>query len=233
MAFGLWLATGAAAVALLVARAGMEDDGTPALLAEPWPAPALDLSDPQGRTVGLDDFSDRVLAVFFGYTWCPDVCPITLAQLSRLQDELDPEAERLQIVFVSLDPARDTPERLERWTAAFHPSLRALTGPLDELRRTAWDWGIGFRYRILERSPFGDSVAAPREHGATGEATTDAAAQLAPGMVVDDPPPTGPYLVDHTSRTFLIDREGLVIAQISPEMDGQTLEKAVRAALQR
>lgn len=233
MAFGLWLATGATVVALLLARARSSEDGAPALLDEPWPAPALELTDPEGRIVRLSDFEDRVVAVFFGYTWCPDVCPITLAQLSRLQDELDPEVRRLQIVFVSLDPARDTAERLARWTAAFHPSVVAVSGPLDELRRTAWDWGIGFRYRVLERSPFADDSSTP------GSGTVDSLASPtpgdlpAPGMVVDEPPVGVPYLVDHTSRTFLVDADGRVIAQIAPEMEGATLERGVRRALAR
>lgn len=174
-------------------------------LAEPVTAPPLDLMDPTGRRVGLDDFRGRVVALFFGYTHCPDVCPITLAQLSRLQEELDPDGDALQIVFVSLDPVRDSAPALERFAASFREGVAALTAPVESLRPQVLEYGIGFVYRPRAGGP-ADSVA-PDPAGALG----------------DD------YLVDHTARTFLIDREGRLVARVLPE----TRSDGLRAALER
>lgn len=180
--------------------------------AEPVSAPPLRLQRPDGRWTTLDDFRGEVVALFFGYTHCPDVCPITLAQLARLQDELDPNEDDLQVVFVSLDPARDTPEMLERFAARLHPDLVALTAPVDTLRPQALDYGIGFFYRPRDGGP-ADSIVSPSD-------PESSAAGLG-----DD------YLVDHTARTFLIDREGRLVAQILPETQSDALRDALRRAL--
>lgn len=215
---GLGLAV-TAFFALRSSQGAAPSEGTSPFLDAPWPAPELGLVDTEGREARLSEFGGRWVALFFGYTFCPDVCPITLAQLSRLVDELDPEARDLQILFVTVDPQRDTPERLAQWTSAFHPSVRALTGSLDEVREVAWNWGIGVRYRPLETS----DGATPSAAGAQD--------RVPPGVALDVPPASGPYLVDHTARTFLIDPQGQVVAQISPEPDGASLAEALRRIL--
>lgn len=172
-------------------------------LAEPVPAPPLDLVDVDGRPVDLQAFRGRVVALFFGYTHCPDVCPITLAQLSRLQEELDPEGADLQVVFVSLDPVRDSAAALRRYTASFHEGVVALTAPVERLRPQVLEYGIGFVYR-------------PRTGGAADSTAPDPAGRLG-----DD------YLVDHTARTFLIDRGGRLVAQVLPETRSDVLRNAL------
>jgi protein SCO1/2 len=191
------------------ARAPASSD---AFFAEPLPAPPLRLQHPDGTWGTLDGYRGRVAAVFFGYTNCPDVCPITLAQLARLQGELDPEGDDLQIVFVSLDPARDTPDVLQRFAARLHPDLVALTAPVDTLRPQVLEYGIGFVYRPRDGGPV-DSVVSPP------------GAETAASRLGDD------YLVDHTARTFLIDREGRLVAQILPEGNADALRDALRRAL--
>lgn len=176
-------------------------------LAEPLPAPPLDLIDSEGAPVTLDRLRGRVAAVFFGYTQCPDVCPITLAQLSRIQEELDPDGERLQIVFVSLDPVRDTAEVLERFTQSFHPGVIAATGEVEPLRAQVLEYGIGFVYR-------------PRAGGAA-----DSVAPSPGGRLGDD------YLVDHTARTFLIDEQGMLVAQVLPETSSDVLKRAIERVI--
>lgn len=187
-------------------------DAADPFFAEPVEAPALRLQNPTGEWITLDRYRGRVVAIFFGYTNCPDVCPITLAQLARLQAELDPEGDDLQVVFVSLDPARDTPEALERFASRLHPDLVALTAPVDSLRPQALEYGIGFVYRPRDGGPV-DSLVPP---GPTRTSGAD---------LGDD------YLVDHTARTFLIDRDGRLVAQILPEARGETLSDALRRAL--
>lgn len=176
-------------------------------LAHPVAAPPLDLLDATGAPLTLERLRGRVAAVFFGYTQCPDVCPITLAQLSRIQEEVDPEGERLQIVFISLDPVRDSAEVLQRYTQSFHPGVIAATGEVEPLRAQVLEYGIGFVYR-------------PRRGGAA-----DSLAPTGGGPLGND------YLVDHTAHTFLIDEGGMLVAQVLPETSSETLKRAIERVL--
>ena len=82
-------------------------------------ASQLDLPDASGQMRHLSDFKGKVVAVFFGYTQCPDVCPTTLAELAEVKHALGAAGSRLQVLFVSLDPERDTPEVLRAYMAGF------------------------------------------------------------------------------------------------------------------
>lgn len=113
-------------------------------LSDPLPAPIFTLTSHRGEPVSSTDFPDRVLAVFFGYTFCPDVCPLTLSHLSMAFQELGEEATRIQLLFISVDPGRDTPERLGQYLAAFHPSFLGLTGAEEEIREVANAFGVFF-----------------------------------------------------------------------------------------
>ena len=95
------------------------------------------LTDQNGKTRTLADFRGEVVVMFFGYTQCPDVCPTTLAELKAARQQLGPEARRVQVLFVTLDPERDTPELLANYMAAFDPSFLALYGDAATTARTA------------------------------------------------------------------------------------------------
>lgn len=87
----------------------------------------FDLPDTNGRMRTLADYRGKIVVLVFGYTHCPDVCPTTLAELSQALQQLGPQdAQRVQVLFVTLDPARDTPSVLAQYAAAFNPSFRAL-----------------------------------------------------------------------------------------------------------
>jgi len=86
------------------------------------------MTDHTGRSVTDEDFGGKYLLVFFGFTHCPDICPTTLAEISRTLNLLGAEAATVQPIFVSLDPERDTPERLAEYVQAFHPNIVGLTG---------------------------------------------------------------------------------------------------------
>lgn len=107
------------------------------------------LTSHQGRPVTEADFAGRYRLVYFGFTFCPDVCPVDLQTIGaglREFERDDPErAERVQPLFVTVDPARDTPENLARYVAAFHPRLIGLTGTEAEISRTARAYGIYFQ----------------------------------------------------------------------------------------
>lgn len=90
------------------------------------------LPDLDGRPRTLADFQGRAVVLFFGFTHCPDVCPTTLAELATIKQRLGPAGERLQTVFVTVDPERDTPELLKAYMANFDPSFVALRGTPEQ-----------------------------------------------------------------------------------------------------
>lgn len=92
------------------------------------------LVDHTGKTVTDADFQGRYKLIFFGYTFCPDVCPTTLGTVAAALDQLAPEQRaRLAPLFVSVDPERDTPEVLREYVAAFHPAIIGLTGTPEQV----------------------------------------------------------------------------------------------------
>ncbi len=102
------------------------------------------LPDTNGKTRTLADYRGQVVVLVFGYTHCPDVCPTTLAELSQAMQQLGPEkAKHIQVLFVSLDPERDTPSVLAQYAAAFNPLFRALR-PADgsQLKKIATDFNL-------------------------------------------------------------------------------------------
>ena len=98
---------------------------------------AFSLIDQKGRRVSNADFSGRPLAVFFGFTYCPDVCPTTLTDLTASMDKIGKAADKIQVLFISVDHERDRPEVLRDYMEAFDPRIRALTGTADEIRSVA------------------------------------------------------------------------------------------------
>ncbi len=92
----------------------------------------FNLIDQTGKAVTEKDFKGRYLLVFFGYTFCPDICPSGLQVISAALDQLGQDADKITPVFISIDPARDTPEKMGAYVKSFHPRLIGLTGsPAD------------------------------------------------------------------------------------------------------
>lgn len=93
------------------------------------------LKDLSGTERTLESYKGKVVAMFFGYTHCPDVCPITMQQWNEVKAKLGEKGDNLQVLFVSIDPERDTPELLKKYVPQFNPSFDALTASsLDELK---------------------------------------------------------------------------------------------------
>src|SRR3954470_13573709 len=107
----------------------------------------LALTDHPGKPRHLEDFRGKAVVLFFGFTQCPDVCPTTLAELAGVMKGLGGNAERVQVLFVTLDPERDTPELLERYVSAFDPRFIALRGDLPATQRVAKEFKIFFEKR--------------------------------------------------------------------------------------
>ncbi|MFC2972592.1 SCO family protein [Azotobacter bryophylli] len=115
------------------------------LLPRSRPLPSLPLTDQDGRPQALDQLRDKWSLVFFGYTFCPDVCPTTLAELRQLNGLLPAQTrERLRVVMVSIDPNRDTPAQLKQYLGYFDPAYVGLTGELADIQKLAGAVGIPF-----------------------------------------------------------------------------------------
>jgi cytochrome oxidase Cu insertion factor (SCO1/SenC/PrrC family) len=95
------------------------------------------LKDSSGKTVTDQDFRGKYMLVFFGYTSCPDICPAGLQLMAGALEKLGPKAERITPIFISVDPARDTPEKLGSYVKNFDPRLVGLTGTPDEIAAVA------------------------------------------------------------------------------------------------
>lgn len=100
------------------------------------------LNDPAGKVRTLADFHGKVVALFFGYTQCPDVCPTTLSELATAVDRLGADGARVQVLFVTVDPERDTPDLLSRYVPAFNPTFLGLYGDAAATAATAKEFKI-------------------------------------------------------------------------------------------
>jgi protein SCO1/2 len=142
------------------------------MYAEPYPpAPEIELTRDSGASFRLHEMRGSTMLLFFGYTSCPDVCPTTLAELKQALEKLGEEdAKRVRVLFITVDPARDTPERVQEYVNHFNPDFIGLSGTESELAQVWKDYGV-FRQNVEGNSAAG-------------------------------------YLVDHTARITLIDRNG-------------------------
>jgi protein SCO1/2 len=110
------------------------------------------LMDAQGHERTLADFRGKVVLLYFGFTQCPDVCPTALADLAAVLHELGDDGSKVQVLLVSLDPERDTPDILQAYVSSFHPSFIGLSTDLVHTRETAEDFKVFFR-----KAPLGGS----------------------------------------------------------------------------
>ena len=112
----------------------------------------LNLSDQNGQARTLKDFAGKVVVVFFGYTQCPDVCPTTMQELAEVKRMLGPDGDKLQAVFVTVDPERDTTELLKAYVENFDPSFVALRPTPEQLPAVAKEFKIYFK-RVEGKTP--------------------------------------------------------------------------------
>jgi protein SCO1/2 len=159
---------------LLAATAGAED--APALRAgvfdPPRAAPELSLRGSDGKPLVLSRYRGKVVILGFGFSSCPDVCPVTLSTLAQARKKLGAQADQVQVVYVTVDPERDDEARLRTYLAAFDPSFVGGTGSPEQLAAVREAYGIAARRTALGAS----------------------------------------YGFDHSSYTYLVDREGMLRA---------------------
>jgi protein SCO1/2 len=151
------------------------------------------LVDQDGRTVTQDDLRGKLALVFFGFTFCPDVCPTELQAIGQTMDLLGPQAAQVRPVFITVDPARDTPAKMKEYVGLFHPSITGLTGTPEQVSAAARAWRVYY-----------NKVT---------------------------PPGSSDYLMDHSSYTYLMGRDGSLRALFRPGITPEEMVTAIRANL--
>lgn len=170
---------------------------------------SFELVDESGRAVTAEDYAGRIRLVFFGYTYCPDICPITLHNIATALGSLGSLADQVTVLFISVDPKRDKPEILRNYTDAFHPSVVGLTGSYEQLQAVT----RGFR------TTFGFTLS--RDGSDTPLDKNMYAAALA----------TDPYIPFHSSQIYVLGRNGELFDIIGYGSKPSLIEARLRALL--
>lgn len=137
------------------------------------PVADFTLTDQDGQPVRLSDYRGKLVVLFFGYTHCPDVCPTTLARLNQVMRELGDAGEAVQVLFISVDPERDTPAVLKQFLSHFNPAFVGLTGQAEAVAAVYPAFGV-----YVKKEEAGSAAG---------------------------------YLVTHTARLYVIDRQGRLV----------------------
>ena len=139
----------------------------------------FDLTDHTGRRRTLADFKGKVVLLFFGFTNCPDACPTALAEMAQVVRQLGADGTRVQGLFITVDPERDSAERLANYVPAFHPSFLGLRGSPEQTAPAAQEFKIYFQAQKADK---GSNSGHEAEHGS--------------------------YMVDHSTGIYAFDKEG-------------------------
>lgn len=110
------------------------------------------LTDQSGQNKSLSDFRGKIVSLFFGFTHCPDICPTHLARQAEVMRQLGPQSSQVVVLFVTLDPERDSPEALKAYMDAFDPRFIALNGNPDEIAKIAKQYKIFWQKSLLPNS---------------------------------------------------------------------------------
>lgn len=104
------------------------------------------LEGPDGKEIKNTDFLGKWLIIYFGYTYCPDLCPTGLQTIARVLDKLkDKEVQNVQPLFITIDPARDTAEKMKEYAASFNPAILGLTGTAEQISKVAKAYGVYYK----------------------------------------------------------------------------------------
>jgi len=161
------------------------------------------LRDQNDRPFRLSDQGGKIVLMFFGYTSCPDACPATLAQFRQVRADLGREADRVRFVLVTVDPERDTAERLREYLAGFDPAFIGLTGSPADMESVWQSYGVYREKRLLE------AASQAGGHGHAGEN----------------------YTVDHPTRIYAVDTRGNLRLTYSAEARAAEIARDVQHLL--
>jgi len=157
----------------------------------------------------LTEYLGEPLLIYFGYTFCPDVCPLISANIGRALRKLNLSDEDLNIVFISVDPRRDTPEVLERYTDFFHKDIVGLTGDLQSLQELSEGFRTSFSFSLLENN-------------------AERAVDFSEYQLLEK---NASYLVTHSSQIYLLAADGSLVDIIGYGSDANLIADKIRAAL--
>lgn len=146
------------AIMVLLSACGTPYEFKGTVLEPVEPAKDFTLTDQNNQQFTLSQQQGKIVLLFFGFTSCPDFCPTTLSDLAQMMTELGNDADKVQVVMVSTDPERDTPERLAQYIGAFHPSFVALSPTPEQLVQVAKDYGVSYERRDLPESALGYTI---------------------------------------------------------------------------
>lgn len=163
----------------------------------------FELTDHTGRTRTDEDFIGQYVLLFFGYTYCPDVCPTTMQIIADTMEELgDGGARFVQPLFISVDPERDTPESLADFISHFHPKIIGLTGSKENILTAADHYGASF-VKVFTPPTIGSG---------------------------EDVDPKKDYLINHSAATYLMGPDGKFITYFPFGVTTEEMTKGIRAA---
>ncbi|MCX6081361.1 MAG: SCO family protein [Chloroflexi bacterium] len=124
-----------------------------ALISPSKAMPEFSLQSAQGP-VTLSSLSGKLVVLYFGYTSCPDICPLTLANLRQAMDKIGDKAKEVQVLFISVDWKRDTPEKLASYAAAFRPDFIGITGSQSQIDSVTKDFGIFYMLNLPDKNGY-------------------------------------------------------------------------------
>lgn len=169
----------------------------------------IEMRDEAGQVVTIADYDGAMRLVFFGFSACPDICPMTLAYIGTALNSLGPLGEQVVVLFVSVDPKRDTPEVLTEYTEAIHPAIIGLTGSYDRIQAVT----AGFR------TTFGHAMV------------VDGKSRPLTKQEYEELTPDAPYVPFHNSQIYLLGADGELRDVIGYGSDGGEIEAILRAHL--
>ena len=147
------------------------------------------LTDENNKQVTINSYNGYLKLVFFGYSHCPDVCPLTLFYIASALKSLENDANKIKVLFISVDPKRDTPEVLSKYTDAFHKSIIGLSGSYDQIMTATSNFRTTFGYNLNEK----------------GKEKTLSKAEY------EEIPTTMNYVPYHSSQLYILDVEGELV----------------------
>jgi protein SCO1 len=167
----------------------------------------FELTDHTGKPRTDSDFRGKLMLVYFGFTWCPDVCPADLQAIGLALDELGADGDSVQPLFITVDPERDTASHLAEYVPMFHPRLIGLTGSAEAIRKAADAYKVYYA-----------KVDPPKEN-------------VEKNVKEDVKEDGGYYTVDHTAFIYLMDREGNYLGFFPPGTSADRMVEIIRPRL--
>ena len=172
-------------------------------------AASVQLTDENGQPATLDEYRQYLRLVFFGYTRCPDICPLTMYFVGNALRSLGAEAARVRVLFITIDPNYDTPAVLAQYTDAFHPAIIGLTGSYDKLMTVTEEFSTTFGYTITEDG---------QERPVSGREYTTLSADA-------------PYVPYHGSQIYLLDGRDRIVDVIGYGSDAADIAARIHQHL--